>query len=60
MPDMPKATLELTGLKAKVGAIQTLDGKSAVKFTQTGDKLQISVGGIKTSPHATVLALTTR
>ena len=57
--DMPKDTLELTGLKAKVAAIKTLDGKAAVKFTQSADKLKISVGGIKASPHATVLAITT-
>ena len=58
--DMPAATLELTGLKAKVASIKWLDGNAAVKFTQSGDKLQIPVSGVKANPYATVLAITTR
>ena len=58
--DMPAAGLELSGLKARVASIKTLDGGAAVKFTQTGDKLQIAAGGIKLNSHATVLAITTR
>jgi len=58
--DMPAGSLELSGLKAKVASIKALDGGAAVKFTQTGDKLSIPVGGIKVSPHATVLAILTR
>ncbi len=58
--DMPKDTLELTGLKTKVASIQAMDGKTPVKFTQSGATLQIAVGGVKTNPHATVLAITTK
>ena len=57
--DMPAGTLELTGLKAKVASIKALSGGAALKFTQAGDKLTIPVTGIKATPHATVLAITT-
>jgi alpha-L-fucosidase len=58
--DMPAATLELAGLKPAVTSVHTLDGNAALKFTQAGGKLQISVSGIKTNPHATVLVIATR
>ena len=58
--DMPKDSLELTGLKSKVASVKALDGGAAVRFTQSGEKLQIAVNGIKANPHATVLAITTR
>jgi alpha-L-fucosidase len=58
--NVPNGTLELAGLKARVRSIKTLDGGTSVRFTHSGDKLQIQVAGVKLNPHATVLAITTR
>lgn len=58
--DMSKDMLELTGLKMKVDSIRVLDGNVPLKFAQSGEKLRIQTAGIKTNPHATVLAISTR
>lgn len=58
--DMPKDSLELEGLTARIASVKTLDGDAPVKFKQAGGKLTISVAGIKTDPHVTVLALATK
>ncbi|MEN6536188.1 MAG: alpha-L-fucosidase [Bryobacteraceae bacterium] len=58
--DMPKDSLELEGLTAKIASVKTLDGNAPMKFKQAGGKLTITVAGIKTDPHVTVLALATK
>ena len=58
--DMPQGNIELDGVAAKVASIKALDGNAAVKFTQTGSKLTIPVTGLKSNPHATVLAIALR
>ncbi len=58
--DMPKDNLELEGLTARIASVKTLGGNAPVKFKQVGGKLTITVAGIKTDPHVTVLALTTK
>jgi alpha-L-fucosidase len=58
--DMPKNAVELDGLTARVTGVRTMDGKTPLKFIQTGNKLTIQVAGLTPNPHATVLAVTTR
>ncbi|HBY64285.1 MAG TPA: hypothetical protein DEH78_31055 [Solibacterales bacterium] len=58
--DMPKETIELKGLAARVISAKALDGGRALKFTQFGGTVTIPVAGLSPQPHATVLALTTR
>jgi alpha-L-fucosidase len=58
--DMPKESLVLDGLSAKVSSVKTMAGSKPLEFTQSGDKLTISVAGVQADPHATVLALATR
>jgi alpha-L-fucosidase len=58
--DMPKDNIEIDGLNVTVASIKMLDGNTVVKFKQAGGKLTIPAAGIKTNPHATVLAISTR
>lgn len=58
--DMPSDKIELDGLASRVASVKTLDGNSALKFTQTGNRLTIPIAGIKPGPHVTVLALGTK
>jgi alpha-L-fucosidase len=58
--DLPRDSVVLDGLAAKVTSVRALDGKAALKFTQAAGKLTIPVAGLKADPHATVLVLETR
>lgn len=55
--DIPAEGVELNGLTARVKSVKALAGGAAVAFSQTGGKLTIRTEGLKTTPHATVLAL---
>ncbi|MCW5977279.1 MAG: alpha-L-fucosidase [Bryobacteraceae bacterium] len=58
--DWPGASMELTGLNARVRNVRALSGGAALKYAQTGDKLVISTDGATPDPDATVLAIETR
>lgn len=58
--DWPNERIELKGLRSKIVRATLLSGNKPVKFTQSGDLVQLGVAGITPGAHATVLALETK